>query len=179
VTARRAHGWAILLPLLLAGPTRPAFAVSSDSTRTSPADSPGLPVAAGTLLRVRPSNEMRSIVRIGRPMFRGTFERASAESLWVTPVGARAAVPLSLAEVAVERYAGHSHVNGIFAGGALGLFVGLGAGALAGIAYQGGSEDKTAGFALLIGPLAGAMIGVPVGALIGGAIGVDRWERIE
>jgi len=171
--------WAALLTLLLAGWARPAFAASPDSTRTPAANASSLPVAAGTLLRLRPSNDLRGIVRVGRPMFRGTFERASAESLWVTPVGDLAAVSLPLAEVQVERYAGRSHVNGFFAGGAIGLFVGLGAGALAAVTYMSRGDDEIAEFAYIVGPLVGAMVGVPIGAAVGAARGIDRWERVE
>lgn len=136
-------------------------------------------VAPGTLMRIATRDDPRSIVWTRQPMFRGTLLRATADSLWVSPVGDDRVLDFAREGVAVEIRAGRSHFNGAWTGAALGLLTGFAAGTIGAIVYSTGSDDDMASLSYLVFPILVSCYTVPIGAVIGGISGVDRWARVN
>jgi hypothetical protein len=136
-------------------------------------------LAPGTLMRITPAADSPGIVRTRGPMFRATLLRATADSLWVAPRDEARVLALAKADVRLEVHAGRSHFNGAWSGAALGLFAGLGVGAIVAIVNASQSDDETGDFGYIAYPVLCGAVAMPAGAVIGGISGVERWERVE
>ncbi len=133
---------------------------------------PAPPPPPGTLLRVKPAGHQKAAT------FRATLLRMTADSLWVNREDGGAPVTLALADVRLQRFAGHGHGSGAVFGGGVGLLLGVCAGTLAAVAENIDPSSDMAGLAFIYYPAFGAAIGLPAGAVVGGLIGRDEWTPV-
>jgi len=182
--ARRPGALCVLVAALLScagmASVAPADPVAPDSATAASARSGAhSALAPGALVRIGTWGDPPGIVWKRSPMFRATLVRATPDSLRVARLGDDRVLDLARADVRFEVHAGRSHLGGAWAGAALGLFVGLGAGAVAALVYGSRSDSELKEYAYIIYPVGFAAYGVPIGAVVGGVRGVDRWKRVE